>query len=357
MKLLLIGGFLGSGKTTAISNSCLQLINEGIKVAVITNDQGDQQVDSAHFEHINIPVKEVSNGCFCCNYSQLDNHVQSLLTEFQPEIIFAESVGSCTDMVATIAKPLGLYRPECELAISVFTDVSLLLAIMEGSASFVVEQVQYIYKKQLEEADILVLNKTDLINWEQLEIVGSIIKNDYPDKIILHQNSMDTTDIRKWIESVRKFRRPSPLSSLDIDYDVYASGEAQLAWLDSSMHISSPLPNSAAVAFQITKAIFLAIQKEQWTIGHLKCIIEAENRQQKISYSTMSQAPIDFIGLPDTHECRLLINARVQTEPSGLKRLVENVLRETANKYDCFIKQVRQSSFAPGYPKPTHRFA
>lgn len=46
MKLVLIGGFLGSGKTTAIVNASAQLIRDAKKVAVITNDQGDQQVDT-----------------------------------------------------------------------------------------------------------------------------------------------------------------------------------------------------------------------------------------------------------------------------------------------------------------------
>jgi G3E family GTPase len=45
MKLFLIGGFLGSGKTTAIVNACQHLIKKDQRVAVITNDQGDQQVD------------------------------------------------------------------------------------------------------------------------------------------------------------------------------------------------------------------------------------------------------------------------------------------------------------------------
>ena len=47
MDLYLVNGFLGSGKTTAIAHACKQLIQQNIKAAVITNDQGKQQVDSA----------------------------------------------------------------------------------------------------------------------------------------------------------------------------------------------------------------------------------------------------------------------------------------------------------------------
>ena len=101
MKLILLGGFLGSGKTTAIVNAARILMRTGKKVAIITNDQGDQQVDSAYVRSMDIPVKEVANGCFCCNYQQLDNHIEEL-KENNPDIIFAESVGTCTDLIATI---------------------------------------------------------------------------------------------------------------------------------------------------------------------------------------------------------------------------------------------------------------
>lgn len=120
MKLVLVGGFLGSGKTTAIVHASQQLLKQNKKVAIITNDQGDQQVDSALVTSLSIPTREVSNGCFCCNFKQLETHLLSIAEKDKPEIIFAESVGSCTDLIATIAKPLNQLRPEIEVAISIF---------------------------------------------------------------------------------------------------------------------------------------------------------------------------------------------------------------------------------------------
>ena len=87
MKLILVGGFLGSGKTTAIVSACQSLMSRGVSVAVITNDQGDQQVDHAYVRGLGINSKEVSNGCFCCNYQQLDQHIHSLTESTAPEFI------------------------------------------------------------------------------------------------------------------------------------------------------------------------------------------------------------------------------------------------------------------------------
>ena len=86
--IYLIGGFLGSGKTTAITNACLQLIEKQKKVAVITNDQGDQLVDSGYLQGLSINNAEVFNGCFCCNYNALDKHILELKNATATEIVF-----------------------------------------------------------------------------------------------------------------------------------------------------------------------------------------------------------------------------------------------------------------------------
>jgi len=89
MKLFLVGGFLVSGKTTAIVNASQHLQKNNYRVAVITNDQGDQQVDNAFVKSFGIPAAEVTNGCFCCNYDQLDKHINSFIENIQPDVIFA----------------------------------------------------------------------------------------------------------------------------------------------------------------------------------------------------------------------------------------------------------------------------
>src|SRR5262245_7852205 len=102
MKLCLVGGFLGSGKTTAIATAARVFARENIPVAVITNDQGSQLVDAAFIDSINLPGAEVKNGCFCCNYDQFYSTIENLKTTVAPQMMFAEAVGSCADLVATI---------------------------------------------------------------------------------------------------------------------------------------------------------------------------------------------------------------------------------------------------------------
>src|ERR1044072_9703094 len=102
MRLILTGGFLGSGKTTAIQQACTLLLKANKRVAVITNDQGETLVDSKFIDSFSIPVNEVTKGCFCCNYNDLLQNIYRFSETINPDIIFAESVGSCTDIIATI---------------------------------------------------------------------------------------------------------------------------------------------------------------------------------------------------------------------------------------------------------------
>ncbi|MDH4091287.1 MAG: CobW-like GTP-binding protein [Cyclobacteriaceae bacterium] len=355
MKLVLVGGFLGSGKTTAIVKACQQLIHQNKKVGVITNDQGSQQVDSEYVKSFGIPAGEVANGCFCCNYDQLDSELQSLREKDQPEIIFAESVGSCTDLIATLVKPLNNTRPDIKIVVSVFADAELLSSLIEGNSSFLEDSVRYLYRKQLEEADFLVLNKTDLLKPKQLGTVDKVLKSAYPNKIILHQNSLRDQDISRWLESMEQFTQYPKRNSLTLDYDVYGEAEGKLAWLDKRITITTANDNCVFVIRKIIGSIFNQIQTHHFTIGHLKFFLAADDWNEKVSFTTTSTSEDVSIRDHRTNSIRVLINARVQTNPMSLEKLVDDVLTKAEGAYQCTIVTENRSSYKPDYPRPTHR--
>ena len=105
-RLIVVGGFLGAGKTTCILKLSKRLINEGKKIGIVTNDQGSSLVDTNFLASEGLDVLEVTGGCFCCNFDEFAMKVERLAEEGLPDVILAEPVGSCTDLVATIFKPL-----------------------------------------------------------------------------------------------------------------------------------------------------------------------------------------------------------------------------------------------------------
>lgn len=352
MKIHLLSGFLGSGKTTAIQHACNELIKKQKKVGVITNDQGISLVDGDFFEHLNIPNRQVVNGCFCCNYNDLDNSIQSLIEANQPDIIFAESVGSCTDIVATVLKPLFHYRPETQVTFSTFADVRLLKILLEENSSAFDESVRYIYFKQLEEAGIIVISKIDLIDNESLQEIKQLVEKKYGDKILLYQNSFDEKNIQQWLHVLENKPFATP-SSLSIDYDIYGEGEAKLAWHDQQLEVHSTNYNAIQAATDLMKMISQKIHLNKYPIGHLKFLL---NGEKKISFTYAAQEELlNTIENKKNNTATLLINARVQTSPERLSHIISEAIKETEIKFNCKIAVSSIASFQPGFPNPTHR--
>jgi G3E family GTPase len=347
---------LGSGKTTAIVSACKQLVEDKIKTAVITNDQGAQQVDSAYVQSLSLANREVANGCFCCKYNELEKIVTRLTTSEQPEILFAESVGSCTDLVATVAKPFALHHSDARIVISVFADAYLMHSIMKGTSCFIDESVQYIYRKQMEEADIIVINKTDLLSKAELKYVKEIAEATYPNKKIIYLDSYNENDIRKWINLLNDFNIPPHRNSLDLDYDIYSTGEAMLAWFDQKISIHTPEPVAVKIALILTDNIYKKINEGGDTIAHLKFLLSDDTWHKKISYTaTGIREKFDKTESHLSNHLDVLINARVQTQPILLQQAIALSIEETIAATGCRIVSHAASSFQPAYPKPLHR--
>ena len=122
--VILVGGFLGAGKTTLLATAAERLAAQGKRVALVTNDQAANLVDTAVLKEKDLPVDEVSGGCFCCKFDDLIGAMDHLVDAGQPDVLLGEPVGSCTDLSATVMQPMkALQRDRYRLApLSVLVD-------------------------------------------------------------------------------------------------------------------------------------------------------------------------------------------------------------------------------------------
>src|SRR5688500_18527858 len=102
---VMVGGFLGAGKTTALYRAGEYLTGRGLRVGLIMNDQSDALVDTAIVRSRQLPVEEIAGGCFCCRFNSLIDAAARLDRDARPDVILAEPVGSCTDLAATVVLP------------------------------------------------------------------------------------------------------------------------------------------------------------------------------------------------------------------------------------------------------------
>jgi Ni2+-binding GTPase involved in maturation of urease and hydrogenase len=359
MKIHLIGGFLGSGKTTVITAAAKLLIGEGVRCSIITNDQGRYLVDSKYIQGFGIPGKEVTGGCFCCNYNQLDSFISTLKAQVNPELIFAESVGSCTDLVATVLKPLLKFRKDIDqLSFSTLADAQLLFRYLQNQPMPFDADTSYIWEKQLEESEILVLNKIDLLSLEEFQLFRNLVQNSFSSKVLLFQNSLDNASVKKWIEAIHSAPPLMEHKTIAVDYNKYGKGEANLAWLDQSIEFMSDNNSALRAAGQFIDDLVNSVWSKPLPVGHLKFLLSYNNQSQKLSYSTIPLNDRQRINVSEPcNRVHLMVNARIQALPGELRSLVVDAVNRIRSECHIEIAESHVSFFRPGFPKPTYRFS
>ena len=154
----IITGFLGVGKTTMLTNTVKEHFSDK-KVAIIVNEFGDIGVDGNILSNVYSEVLEISEGCICCQLAQeFESGVIEIMNKYNPEIIFVETSGA--------SEPFPIFLSLQNLGISVegvicVVDSKNLDSYKDNSTA----------KYQIGGSNILVLNKTDLVDDDELEAV------------------------------------------------------------------------------------------------------------------------------------------------------------------------------------------
>jgi G3E family GTPase len=355
-RIIFAGGFLGAGKTTLLWEAAKYLTEKGLNVGLITNDQATELVDSVLLSHNGFKVAEVSGSCFCCNFNGLIGAIQSVREEIAADVIIAEPVGSCTDLSATIIQPLKQYwGRELQISpLSVLADPVRLVSILSGKTAGLHADTAYIYRKQLEESDIIVLNKSDLLSPEALNDLKTKTRKMYPAAKIIAMSALSGNGLEQWLDEVLS-GNDAGQHLAEIDYDIYANGEAVLGWLNGAVHLKGQLTDWDSFTRNFLIDLSRRFDDKNYPVGHVKII--SENGNQFITGNITGKGDtLSIRGSVDkSDEIKFVVNARVETTPKELNSIVKETFNEsTRNKYSVDIGA--WNYLQPGKPNPTHRF-
>ena len=174
------------------------------------------------------------------------------------DVLLGEPVGSCTDLAATVMQPLEkLHAAQFNLApLSVLVDgrqVRVLARLREEAAQApptmgrwcprFPDNVLYIYEKQLEEADLIVLNKADRLAVGELAELTASLAARFPGKPLMAMSALSGEGVDAWLQYVAE-QLPAGQHVVEVDYDTYAAGEAALGWLNASVALCSGAPST-----------------------------------------------------------------------------------------------------------------
>ena len=163
--ILILGGFLGSGKTTVLLQLTQWLSKHSSKetpVAILENEIGEVDVDGAAIGSKGYAVTSLYAGCACCSLlGQLPEAVEGIFHEFNPDILIIEATGVAVP--SSMAEVLALHANKVRTCVLV--DASRWQRIRIP--------LEHLLRGQLESADVIVVNKCDLANGSDLEKIKS----------------------------------------------------------------------------------------------------------------------------------------------------------------------------------------
>lgn len=180
---LMIGGFLGSGKTTTILRLAKEWLFAGKRVGIIANNLGQDLIDSETYRFQGIPVEEITEACFACKFEELFIAIGRLRDRYHPDILLAEPAGSCTDIVGKVLEPLKrLYSGQLQVMpyVTILDPNRTLRSLTGKGLKGFSTKVAYLYKMQQSEADIVAINKIDTLNHQELEELRDIVIQNFP---------------------------------------------------------------------------------------------------------------------------------------------------------------------------------
>ena len=355
-RLILVGGFLGAGKTTLLWEAASRIMKQGKRTGLITNDQAPELVDTAFLLHHNVKVAEVSGSCFCCNFNGLIDAVHQVKKASEAEVIVAEPVGSCTDLSATILQPLkNNFKDELVVSpLTVLADTARLADILNGGTAGLHPSAAYIYRKQLEESDIILTSKTDQGKAGDLALLMEKVKVAYPDADVMQISAKTGEGIDAWLEEVMR-RTDAGKKLVEVDYDVYAEGEAVLGWLNATIQLTGEETNWDVFTEKLLNELAHDFERKNAAVGHVKILLEANEKYLTGNFTGKAET-IQIRGVAGiSEEARLTLNARVETTPEELEKMVKERL-EAETKNHLEMKTVAWRCLSPGRPEPTFRF-
>jgi len=338
MKVMIIGGFLGSGKTTTILRISRQLSNAGKKTAIIVNEIGEIGLDGDILTSPGIVTEELTSGCICCTLRiSMQYTLQTLEEEFAPDIVIIEPTG--------IAFP-GQIREEIEtMGLSELSFAPVVTLVDPGRFGTEAKEIPRFIEIQIKEAKILCINKIDITPAETVLAAEKMLREMNPEARILKFSAKheDEQFEKLFLHlAVRGFKKPSEekknsieLSEVSAYSALYTLGPGDLNPEESVHFVKESLQTIQDKVREINPEF----------VGHVKLSIKLPESTVKGSVTSSREMPqTELIPGRESEEAELrLLSAITKVPKNKLIEIVESALEKNLrNSGITFEKEVHE---------------
>lgn len=341
IRFMVVSGFLGAGKTTTMIALAEHLGKTYGETAIIANDLGANLVDTNLAQTSGCTVAEIASGCICY---QMDNTIDQIrrLRDKDGAVFVMSDIPGCG--VGALDHVYHRLARDCadEFTLSPFTvvvDPERLRMIMPERADInLPEELVYLLKLQLEEADLVVLNKADLLERSDIDRYVDFLKAACPDIPVIVISALQKTNIAELADFVTAHQTQLKNFSVRNNKE-FEDAEAKLTWYNRRLYLKTKDGSKIdcnAVVEDLIEAVRMGLIERKRNVPHLKTFATSGNGDFNKASLIGVDYDIEYAQqlLRPHKNLRMIINARAVCEARPLARLMDDALDEVCEKHD-----------------------
>jgi len=343
-RYVVFGGFLGSGKTTSMMAFSDVLKKQGKKPAILVNDLGARNlVDGSFTEQQGYLSENITGDCICYQTENLVDKLRRFRDRDQADLIFSDIPGCGIGALDHVYHKLDReYHGEFELCpFTAVVDPERLRVIMPEHADLnLPSEMEYLFDAQLKEAEVILLNKIDLLTPEKTREIVDFLKSGYPEAEVFAVSAKEGTGLEEAIGYL--MTHDSKLLNPDIGYGgkEFIAAELTMSWYNRQFYVKGGMFDGNEFTARFMDNIRDGLKLASRNVPHLKAMGEdAHGRFLKVSLIGVDYALEWAEKLPErTPSLKMIINARAACESDMLDEIMDYALKETVKQYGLSLK-------------------
>jgi len=190
----IIGGFLGTGKTTLLMKIAGRCRRSGVTVAILVNEMGEVGIDGATIKAEGYDAVELPDGCICCSLSgTLQNALKNIDRDIHPDVIIIEPTGLALPHKVKELVHISMIESDRTMIVGL-ADAKRFDELMKNKEEF--------FKRQLHASDLILMTKVDLCEKEDLKRISNMLKDMHRGRDVIFVSSVTEEGIDETVRRI-----------------------------------------------------------------------------------------------------------------------------------------------------------